>query len=304
MTTYDKVNVQEKFLTNLLTKIEQAAKEGKQLPWVKPWKSNPGACYSFNMETGKFYNGYNAIMFPAGGYLTYKQIKKYDLWVPLDKIKCYETGIYYNFVATKATQHLPENEQVMFPMIKTFQVYNFELLDEKSKAKALKLFNSLKENYLQEKLQEIKPIESVDEVINKYSKNLKGGLNHGGDKACYIPSRDEVRIPNINQFKTREDYYSTLFHELIHSTGNKERLNRDMNGIFGSVNYAIEELIAEMGACLACCKLQIDYSGGHINNDSNSVAYILNWLSVLKNDVKLLKPCISASKKACEFILK
>jgi antirestriction protein ArdC len=84
---------------------------------------------------------------------------------------------------------------------------------------------------------------------------LESAIQYGGARACYWPSFDRVDMPKAESFRTAQDYYSVLFHELTHSTGHESRLNRKgVSGsegewsAFGSTPYAREELVAEMGA--------------------------------------------------------
>ena len=219
MTTYAAVNHQEKFINALIEKIELAVKNGDKMPWVKPWKTSPQDCYSFNMTTGSFYNGLNAIMLPPGGYITYNQAKANNLRIKLDCIKNYEVGFFYTFVATKETKHLPEAQQEKFPIFKTFQVYHFDCLDESSQLKAKEKFKSLSAEGLKEELDKNKPLHDVDTLLKKYIETLAGGFKNNNRAAYYNPVLDMINVPKIENFNSSVDYYSTLLHELVHSTG-------------------------------------------------------------------------------------
>ena len=109
-------------------------------------------------------------------------------------------------------------------------------------------------------------------------------------------------MPELAQFETAEGYYSTLFHELTHSTGHTSRLNRE--GItklnpFGSVEYSKEELLAEMGASFLCAYAEI----GNQPLNENSAAYLQGWLKVLKSDKKLIFKAAASAQKAMDYIL-
>ena len=116
------------------------------------------------------------------------------------------------------------------------------------------------------------------------------------DKACYIPSEDQILMPRKSQFKTQEDFYSTMFHELSHWTGHKSRLNRDMISKFGTKKYAFEELVAEISASFLCCHLGFRYSTRHS-------AYVKSWIRLLKKDKKAIFKASSKAQKATELIL-
>jgi len=124
----------------------------------------------------------------------------------------------------------------------------------------------------------------------------------GGDKAFYSPGQDFVQMPAKKAFKVQQEYYSVLFHELIHSTGHKKRLNRDMKGSFGTKPYAFEELIAELGSAYLCGVSEIDYY-----TVNNSAAYLKGWAKRLteeiENDPQFLKRAVFKAAKAASFII-
>ncbi len=106
----------------------------------------------------------------------------------------------------------------------------------------------------------------------------------GGDKAYYRPDNDSIHLPGRNSFDSAGEYYSTLFHELSHSTGHESRLNRQtLTEVvpFGSETYSKEELVAEFGAAFLCAHSGIE------NTVNNSAAYIGGWLKKLRSDPKL-----------------
>jgi antirestriction protein ArdC len=126
-------------------------------------------------------------------------------------------------------------------------------------------------------------------------------ISHNAEYACYVPSNDTVRIPNPRRFFKGEQYYSTLFHELVHSTGHARRLNRHSkfpNHKFGSADYSQEELVAEMGAAYLCGVCGIENE-----TIDNSAAYIDGWLQKLKNDKKFVLQAASYAQLATDCIL-
>jgi antirestriction protein ArdC len=119
-------------------------------------------------------------------------------------------------------------------------------------------------------------------------------------RAWYRPSTDTVGMPSRNAFNSAEEYYSTLFHELTHSTGHTKRVGRD--GIeklktFGSESYSKEELIAEMGAAMLC-----GVAGIERKTLSNSAAYLKSWIDVLKSDARMVVSAASQAQKAADYI--
>ena len=127
------------------------------------------------------------------------------------------------------------------------------------------------------------------------------GVRYGGDKALYRPWTDTVHMPRRNTFISSEAFYGVLFHELTHSTGHEDRLNRKTltDGTpFGSATYSREELCAEMGAAFLCATAGIDDP-----TIQNSAAYISSWLRFLKFDPKALVIAGAQAQKASDFIL-
>ena len=126
-------------------------------------------------------------------------------------------------------------------------------------------------------------------------------ITHGNQIAAYSASIDTVMMPNRNQFHRVEGYYSTLFHELVHSTGHRNRLHRpavhDIN--FGSEKYSKEELIAEIGAAFLCGHTGIENQ----KTLENTSAYVKSWVEKLENDKKLIVTAASAAQKAVDYIV-
>jgi len=121
-------------------------------------------------------------------------------------------------------------------------------------------------------------------------------------KEWYRPSTDTVEMPSKSLFSSIEEYYSTLFHELTHSTGHASRIGREgikQLNTFGSESYSREELIAEMGAAMLCGVTGIDQA-----TIQNSAAYLKTWIERLKSDSKLLVSAASAAQKASDYILR
>lgn len=149
----------------------------------------------------------------------------------------------------------------------------------------------------------IKPIEKADKIIFDYI--IRSKVHFQFDKlsqsAYYSPGLDEVVVPNIKQYTQVEEYYSTIFHELTHSTGIRIRLNRGLEQCvaFGSEDYSKEELIAEIGSAMITNTCGIESNKSFRNN----IAYIQEWLRVLKGDNKIIVSAASKAEKAVKYIL-
>jgi antirestriction protein ArdC len=118
-------------------------------------------------------------------------------------------------------------------------------------------------------------------------------------RAYYRPRTDSVHMPARSRFVDAPHYYSTLFHELVHSTGHESRLHRTFGDHFGDELYSKEELVAEMGAAFLCAIAGI----ANEHTDRNTAAYIQNWISKLEEDNRLIVHAAANAQRAADCIL-
>jgi antirestriction protein ArdC len=129
-------------------------------------------------------------------------------------------------------------------------------------------------------------------------------IEEAGDKACYVPSADIIRMPERRRFigtnttSPAEGFYSTLCHELTHWAGAKGRLSRDLSGRFGTEAYALEELVAELGAAFLCGDL-----GLVPEPRLDHAQYIKHWLTVMKSDKKAVFTAASKASEASNWLM-
>ena len=147
-------------------------------------------------------------------------------------------------------------------------------------------------------------VEEADEAVRAYV--ARSGIGYteepGSDRAFYRPGTDSVTVPCRAQFKDRSEFYSTVFHELIHSTGHHSRLNRLSEAgdhSFGSELYSKEELVAEIGSACLNSMFEIETNASF----QNSAAYIKGWSEALKDDKKMIVSAASRAEKAVRFFL-
>ena len=142
--------------------------------------------------------------------------------------------------------------------------------------------------------------QTADDVANDYVTREKINLIiRNSDRALYRPGTDTVVVPLPEQFENNAEYYSTLFHELTHSTGHQKRLNRIVNqAAFGDDDYSAEELVAEIGSASILATLGIENE----KTFRNSTAYVQNWLKALKNDKKMIVTASAKAEKAIKLI--
>jgi antirestriction protein ArdC len=126
---------------------------------------------------------------------------------------------------------------------------------------------------------------------------LNADVRHGGTKACYVPSRDQIMMPEFEVFRSGVAYYSTLAHEVTHWTGHEKRCARDLRSRFGDEAYAAEEMVAELGAAFLAADLDLtpeprpDHAG-----------YIASWLKALKNDKRAIFTAAGKAQAAVDWM--
>lgn len=123
-------------------------------------------------------------------------------------------------------------------------------------------------------------------------------VSHGGSRAYYRPSTDSITMPPVEAFRDAESYYATLAHEHIHWTGHESRLPREFGSKrFGADGYAMEELVAELGAAFICADLALT-----AEPREDHASYIAHWLSVLKADSRAIFTAASHAQRAADYI--
>ena len=200
--------------------------------------------------------------------------------------------VYFSFVKGQkevVNEHgVVEQEEVKIPFLKYYNVFDIEDVDGLSPRRPQIRY-------------EHNPVEEAETLIKDYidrEDGLKLEFNNGVG-AWYSPAADTISVPEVNLFKSYAEYFSTLAHECVHSTGSSKRLNRIKTTAFHSAEYSAEELVAEMGSCLLAAQCGID----NTEAADNSIAYLSGWLSALRNDVKLIVTASSRAQKAVDYIL-
>ena len=280
--------------------ILSALEEGT-VPWHRPWVATGGELPR-SMSTGKPYRGMNVFLLG-----TYAMAKGYDSewWGTFKQIQAnggkVRKGEKASMIVFYKTLQVEDKEKTertgelstkQIPLLRYFNVFNAcqcEDLPEKFTAKAPLPGTE------HDRMAEAEAV--VEDYVNRGPM-----LNHrNGDGAWYSPMSDLVNIPELDTFLTAEGYYSTLFHELTHSTGHAKRLDRP--GVveghrFGSPMYAKEELVAEMGAAMLCARVGIEQEA----TLPNSAAYVASWIKVLQGDKRFVLSAAALAQKAVDFI--
>ena len=258
------------------------------IPWNKPWH---GAAGAISHATGKPYSLINQFGMRPGEYVTFNQCKAEG-----GKVKKGAHGypvVFWKQFKVKEANADGEIEEKLIPMLRYYTVFHIDDCEgiEKKFPEAGDIPHA-------------DPDKEAERIISEYEYREQLVINRAdvSDKAFYSPSRDFITVPCIEQYTHTAEYYSTLFHEMTHSTGHASRLNRftgkAANAAFGSTEYSKEELIAEIGAASLN-----NYCGIDTNKSiKNSAAYLQSWIIALKNDPTMIVAAAGKAEKAFEYI--
>ena len=254
------------------------------IPWQKPWVSNGKAV---SHATGKPYSLLNQMLLGCPGeYVTFKQCQEAG-----GKVKKGEKSSMVVFWKWLTTEDEETGETKEVPFLRYYNVFHIDQCE------------GVTAKYTTEAAfpDGASTVDHAQEIIYDYLSREGVKLIHSeGDRAFYRPSTDEVVLPIRKQFVSTAEYYSTIFHELTHSTGHPSRLNRlDKVAAFGSDVYSKEELVAEIGAAALVNHVGLETSTSLRNN----AAYIQNWLQVLKGDKRFIVSAAGKAEKAVNLIL-
>ena len=266
-----------------------AALERGTVPWQRPWAASGNVPTS--VASGKPYRGINTLLLWAaqvdGGYdaplwMTYKQAQA--LGGNVRKGEKGTTVVFWRIV-----ERVEDGTAKKFPLLRTFTVFNVAQTEGVELPPRFAKLTVVGE-----------PVPVLDGAKAALDAYVDGPtVTHvRQDRAFYRPSTDSVTLPQLDQFETPEGYASTLFHELVHSTGHASRLARDTEGAcFGNETYAKEELVAEIGAAMLAAVVGVDVQV------EQSAAYVASWLRALKDDRSLLISAAQQAQKAVDRIV-
>lgn len=259
------------------------------IPWEKPWTGIRSGAY--NRVSKKSYSLLNQLLLKhKGEYATFKQWQ--DLGGHIRKGEKSEIIVFWKIQPIEEVKEDGTKEVKQIPLLRYFNVFHISQVDDV-------------EPLSRDELNEIEPIDNAENILKDYWSRENITIEHvASDEAYYSPMRDLIHLPLFEQFKSANEYYSTAFHESVHSTMKESRCNRaeDRKGklvAFGSNEYSKEELVAEIGSASLMNILGIETD----KSFRNSNAYIQNWLSVLQNDVKFIVSASSKAERAVNYIL-
>ena len=286
------MNVYDTITARIMDQLEQGT-----IPWQQPWNSTTGL--PCNLLSQKAYRGINVWLLGSAGYaspywLTYKQAR--EIGGHVNKGEHGTPVLFWKWLDTKEEEHGEDastRQPKHVPVARMYTVFNVYQCELPARLQPLLTPENTQETAEHQKIAECEQILA--------SMPQRPAIEHREARAYYRPSSDMVNMPAPELFTQAAAYYSTLFHELTHSTGHTSRLDRptlkDLLA-FGDTNYSKEELCAEMGAAYLC-----GVAGIANATVDNSAAYIQGWLGRLRNDTKLLVQAAAQAQKAADFIL-
>lgn len=270
------------------------------VPWHRPWVCGEGA-EAVSRTNGRAYSVLNQMLLgEAGEFATFKQIT--DAGGKVKKGAKARMVVFWKmlFVEEKnsdgSTVIGADGKVVMktVPILKYYNVFKIGDDTEGIDPKYFKPIDTVKvTNHAQ-------MVEKAEAVLRDYLvRSGVGFQNKAQGRAYYSPMADSITVPMMEQFPDTAEYYSTVFHEVTHSTGHKSRFDRFRNGYFGDTEYSKEELVAEIGAAGILHSLGMETDGTF----NNSAAYIDSWLHALRNDKKMIVAAAGKAQKAVEMIM-
>ncbi|TWB21118.1 ArdC family protein [Nitrospirillum bahiense] len=285
MNSSSKADIYSRITETIIAAIEAGAGDFRM-----PWHTQGDTSRPFNILTSKPYRGINTVAlwaaaqekgFASPVWGTYKQWQ--DKGAQVRKGEKSSLVVFW-----KVTEAEPEAQEA-------------EGDDKQGQARILArayyVFNAAQvDGWQAPVLPVVEPIERVAQA-EAFFAGLGATIREGGNRACYIPSRDEIHVPPFAAFRDAVAYYATLAHEATHWTAHLKRCDRDLKGRFGSESYAAEELVAELGAAYLCADL-----GLASEPRPDHAAYIASWLKVLRNDPRAIFTAAARAQAAADWM--
>jgi antirestriction protein ArdC len=266
-------------------------------PWMKPWSAEHAAGRITRPLRGNGvpYQGINVLMlwgaavekgYSAPIWLTFKQALALG-----GAVRKGEHGSLVVFASKitrmEADESTGEESERDIPFLKGYTVFNAEQID------------GLPAPFLAPASPRLDPVQRIGHAESFFAAT-GAKVRHGGNQAFYSVSNDFVQMPHFETFRDAESYYATLAHELTHWTRHPSRLDREFGRKrFGDEGYAMEELVAELGAAFLSADLDLTPEPR-----PDHAAYIASWLKVLKDDKRAIFTAASHAQGAADFLSK
>jgi antirestriction protein ArdC len=257
-------------------------------PWVKPWSATPGQNVPQNAVTNRPYSGCNVILlwlarnhgWAAPRFLTFKQAQETG-----GNVRRGEHGTKVYFVKQLQVRDGggEQAETRLVPMLREYTVFNIDQCE------------CLPDSIRAGKLIRVRNPDMPDVLADNFLRCTGADIREGHGEAYYVPSHDFISMPAFGAFKGADHFYNVAFHELTHWTGHKSRLDRNLKNRFGSRTYAIEELIAELGAAFLSAEFGFD-------GDVRNAGYIATWIELLKANKRAFFTACNRASHAVDYL--
>ena len=259
--------------------------EAGTVPWRKPWTV---ANWPRNLITNRPYRGINVFLTASEGYgspywLSFKQVGELGGRVIKGQPGTYI--IYYGEAKSK-TDLDEDGKPKPYRFLRYTRVWNLEQTEGVKLPKGREIAER----------EDADPIEAAEAIVAGFPNPPV--IKQNGTAAVYNWETDTISVPSRSHHHSTEEFYSTLFHELGHSTGHKKRLDREIKNAFGSHAYGREELTAEMTAAFLCGEAGIVPAV-----IDNNAAYIASWIKTIKEDTQAVVKAAAAAQRAADHIL-
>lgn len=276
--------------TRVTASIVEALEAGTR-PWAPRWDKGAGALGALPVRaTGETYRGVNVLLlwdsaarqgFSQSRWMTFNQADERGAHVRKGERG---TRVVYAGRITREGQDGDGETIQQIPFLKGYTVFNVEQIE------------GLGEDWF-ERSPAPSPEPARDAAADAFFDRVGARVDHGGARAFFMPSQDRIQLPPMSAFGSAEAYYATRAHETVHWTGHEARLARTFGKRFADHAYAVEELVAEIGAAFLCAQL-----GVSAEPREDHAAYLGEWLSVLKADKRAIFTAASAAQAACDFL--
>lgn len=270
-----------------VTAAIQAALSGDLPAWRRPWRTLRAAGATGipqNAVSGHAYRGVNTILLwtrmdADARYLTYRQAQELG-----GHVRKGEHGTQITFWQKRQYTKRDESGEEETRSSLLMKVYTVFAL---SQTDGVTLPQSRKDPA---------PLPAPPTITTVYS-TLGTSVDHGGDRAAFIPSHDKIVMPRPEAFSSPDAYAATALHELTHWTGHESRLAREFGKRFGDQAYAAEELVAEIGSAFLCASLGVDCALEH------HASYLDHWRKLLSTDPRAIITAASKAQAAADYVL-
>lgn len=279
-----KATIYETITNQIVTAIEEGAGLYK-MPWHRERFDITSPC---NAATSRSYRGLNILSlwmiaeargFSSGTWATYQQWQEKGAQVRKGE-KSASVFFWKNLQEGQGEAEGGDDDRRARFVARAYNVFNADQVD----------------GYVAPAVPALSESERVAEA-ERFFAVIPAEVMHRGDSACYMPDLDLVQMIDFARFESARGYYSVLAHELTHWSGAKKRLDRDLSGRFGSESYAMEELVAELGAAFIAGQLGLPSVPR-----TDHAPYISTWLKVLKNDARAIFAAASKAQAAADYL--